>query len=451
MCWDVAGRIIEANDAFLALVGYNREGLFHRKLNWIELTPPEYHAADVRAVETLRRTGSCAPYEKEFLRSDGRRIPILVGASFLDASRQHGVAFLLDLTEHHRADAERQARQVAEAANRAKSEFLANMSHDLRTPLNGILGYAQLLRRDPSLTESHHSAIEVIQQSGEQLLTLINDLLDLAKIEAGRLELRPVEFSLPNFLGGLMDVVTVSARQKGLQFMADFQPGLPARVRADDQCLRRILLNLLSNAVKFTDRGGVTLRVRFLPSARLRFEVIDTGIGIRADHLERIFEPFEQVGEASRCAGGTGLGLTISRELVQRMGGELRANSYLGHGSTFWFELQIPVLQETEVNEPVLPIPATYGPSPELREQGAASEDLVAPPESELESLYVLAQQGCMRDIAQHAERIALMSASYDAFARELLRLARDYQSQAILTLIERYRQSTDSQAVRVP
>jgi PAS domain S-box-containing protein len=578
MFWDVTGAIIEANDAFLTLLGYKREELLHGRINWNELTPPEYHEADMYAVESLRRTGSCTPYEKEFLRSDGQRVPILIGGSLLDMSRQNGVAFVLDLTERHRAEAERQARQVAEAANQAKSEFLANMSHDLRTPLNGILGYAQLLRRDPSLTERHRPAVEVIQQSGEQLLTLINDLLDLARIEAGRLELRPVEFSFRAFLRGLIDVVTVSARQKGLQFVADFRPGLPARVRADDQCLRRVLLNLLSNAVKFTDQGDVTLRVRLLPSAQLRFEVLDTGIGIHTDQLGRIFEPFEQVGEAARCAGGTGLGLTISRQLVQCMGGELRADTRLGEGSRFWFELQIPVLEAAEVNEPVLPVPATligyqgrrrkilvvddvvesrwllldwlrplgfeaaeaangvqalqlavafrpdlilidlampqmdglqaieclrrshelchlpviaisagpsgaqaskslaaganafvtkpielerlqlaiaeilqiswtYAPSPQLREKAERSEPFVAPPEPELEHLYVLAQQGCMRDIAQHAERIALMGESYGAFARELVRLARGYQSQAVLKLIERYRHVAPSDA----
>src|SRR6185312_14019324 len=339
------GRIVDANDAFLALIGYDREALLHNRINWRELTPPEYEESDLSALEALRRTGSCTPYEKEFVHRDGRRIPILIGGSLLDTSPKLGVAFVLDLTERHRADAERGARQLAEAANRAKSEFLAAMSHDLRTPLNGILGYAQLLRRDPSLTERHRRAVEVIQQSGDQLLIMINDVLDLAKIEAGRLELRPVELSLVEFLHGLVDLVMVSARHKGLEFVADWGAGLPARTRTDEQCLRRVLLNLLSNAIKFTDQGSVTLRVRRLSSARLRFAVLDTGIGIRTDHLERIFEPFKQVGDPSRYAGGAGLGLTISRRLVECMGGELHAESHLGEGSTFWFELQDAVVE----------------------------------------------------------------------------------------------------------
>src|SRR5581483_1896736 len=280
----------------------------------------------------------------------------LIGGSLLDTSRRQGVAFVLDLTEHHRAEAERQARQLAETANRAKSEFLAAMSHDLRTPLNGILGYAQLLRRDPSITERQRTAVEVIQQSGDQLLVMINDVLDLAKIEAGRLELRPVEISMVEFLRGLVDLVLVSARRKSLNFVADWGPDLPARIRADEQCLRRVLLNLLSNAVKFTDQGGITLRVKLLPSARVRFEVLDTGIGIRRDHLERIFEPFRQVGDPSRSVGGTGLGLTISRRLVECMGGELHADSRLGEGSTFWFELQVSELEELGKPAPAVPI-----------------------------------------------------------------------------------------------
>jgi len=350
--WDSDGRIVDANDAFLALIGYDREALLHNRINWRELTPPEYEESDLSALEALRRTGSCTPYEKEFVHRDGRRIPILIGGSLLDTSPKLGVAFVLDLTERHRADAERGARQLAEAANRAKSEFLAAMSHDLRTPLNGILGYAQLLRRDPSLTERHRRAVAVIQQSGDQLLIMINDVLDLAKIEAGRLELRPVEISLVAFLTGLLDVVGVSARRKGLEFVADWGPELPARMRADEQCLRRVLLNLLSNAINFTDQGRVTLQVTRLSCERLRFAVVDTGIGIRTDHLERIFEPFKQVGDPSRFAGGTGLGLTISRRLVECMGGELHADSRPGAGSTFWFELQAVALDSAAEDSP---------------------------------------------------------------------------------------------------
>jgi len=350
--WDVEGRVIEANDAFLALIGANREDLLQGRIHWNELTPAQYWGDDQLAIESLRRTGQCTPYEKEFLHRDGRRIPVLIGGAFLDTSHQHGVAFVLDLTERHRAEAERQARQLAEGANRAKSEFFAAMSHDLRTPLNGILGYAQLLERDASLTERQRRAVDVIHHSGAQLLIMINDLLDLARLEAGQLELRPVELSLAGFLQSLLELVMVSARQKGLEFVSDWSPPLPARIRADEQCLRRVLLNLLSNAIKFTDQGSVTLQVRLLPAARLRFTVLDTGIGIPQDHLERIFEPFRQVGDPARRAGGTGLGLTISRRLVAAMGGELHADSRLGVGSTFWFELDASALEKVDESAP---------------------------------------------------------------------------------------------------
>jgi CheY-like chemotaxis protein len=268
-----------------------------------------------------------------------------VGSAFLDDSRRLGVAFVLDLTERYRGEAERRARQVAEAANRSKSEFLATMSHELRTPLNGILGYAQLLLRDRALSERQRTSVQVIQDSGEQLLNLIKDVLDLAKVEAGRLELHPAEISLPEFLREILNLIAVNARQRGLHLVEDWTPELPTRIRADEQCLRRVLLNLLSNAVKFTDQGSITLKVRCPSPDRLRFEVSDTGIGVPENEVERIFEPFQQLADSARRAGGTGLGLTISRRLVERMGGTLRLESRIGQGSTFGFELPLQTIE----------------------------------------------------------------------------------------------------------
>ena len=309
------------------------------------MTPPEYRAADARAIEELRQTGTCAPYEKEFIRKDGQRIPVLIGGALLEGSQENGVAFVLDLTERKQAEAEREARQAADAANRAKSTFLANMSHELRTPLNGILGYAQILRTDKTLSERQTAGLDVIRQSGEHLLTLINDILDFAKIEAGKLELAPAPISLAAFLRAIAGMVAVKAEQKGLDFISDIAPDLPSGIRADEQRLRQVLLNLLSNAVKFTDRGQVTLRVRFLPPARLRFDVQDTGIGIGQEQLETIFQPFEQAGEMQRRLGGTGLGLAISRQFVRLMGSEIQVDSRVGQGSTFGFELEVPVME----------------------------------------------------------------------------------------------------------
>jgi PAS domain S-box-containing protein len=343
--WDLAGGITDANDAFLQSVGYSRQELLSGSVNWSSMTPPEYRAHDEKATEELMQSGTCQPYEKEFIRSDGRRVAVLIGGAFIEGSKGQGVAFVLDLTERKQAEGERGARQAAELANQAKSEFLARMSHELRTPLTGILGYAGILRGDRTLTERQLHGVSVIQQSGEHLLTLINDILDFARIEAGKLELSVTEIPMGRFLRVIADIIGVRAEQKQLAFRCDIAADLPLGVLADERRLRQVLLNLLANAVKFTDRGEVSLRVSFAPPARLRFEVRDTGIGIGEDRREAIFEPFEQAGEMQRRMGGAGLGLAISRQLVRLMGSDIEVESRPDEGSTFRFELDLPVVQ----------------------------------------------------------------------------------------------------------
>ena len=283
-------------------------------------------------------------------------------------------ALIETVRERQRADeAEREARQVAEAANRAKSVFLANMSHELRTPLNGILGYAQILMLDQTLSEPQRSNLNVIKHSGEHLLTLINEILDSAKIEAGKLELSLTEFRLAPFLDFIAEIIGVRAAQKDLEFVCDLAPDLPSCIRGDEQRLRQVLLNLLDNAVKFTKRGRVCLLVRGSRSAssssspssslRLRFEVQDTGVGIGPDQLESIFQPFEQVGEMQMRVGGTGLGLAISRQLVRLMGGDIKLESRVGQGSTLWFELDVPVVEiAAPTASPALAVTGYQGP-----------------------------------------------------------------------------------------
>ncbi|WP_280155972.1 ATP-binding protein [Piscinibacter sp. XHJ-5] len=255
------------------------------------------------------------------------------------------------------------AKNAAETANRAKSAFLANMSHELRTPLNAILGYAQILRRS-ELTPRDAAGVVTVQRSGEHLLLLINDMLDLARIEAGKVELYADSMDLGTLLRIVHDIIRVEAQRKELAFDHEVVGPLPAVVRADEKRLRQVLLNLLNNAVKFTRQGRVSLRVTTLESddkhARLRFEVEDTGIGIRAEHLERIFRPFEQAADVQRRFGGTGLGLAISRQLVLLMGGDIHVESRVGAGSRFWFELDLPVA-EHDVFEKVSQIEGITG------------------------------------------------------------------------------------------
>ena len=241
----------------------------------------------------------------------------------------------------------REAMERADIANQAKSRFLSSMTHELRTPLNAILGYSQILRRERGLGELQSQGLNTIHKSGEHLLALITDLLDLAKIEAGKFELVPEPVDLPAFLADIADIVRIRADQKDLVFRCDPAPDLPTRVQFDEKRLRQVLLNLLGNAIKFTDTGMVRLDVRCTQrragAARLRFEVRDTGIGMDAAQLGRIFQPFEQVGHPQRKFGGTGLGLSISRQLVRAMDGDITVTSEAGHGSAFVFELDLPL------------------------------------------------------------------------------------------------------------
>lgn len=249
----------------------------------------------------------------------------------------------------------KKAIQVADAANHAKSDFLANMSHELRTPLNGILGYAQILARSPTLVERDRRGIQIIDRCGSHLLTLINDVLDLSKIEANKLEIHPHPANLPLLLQSVVEICRIKAEQKGLDFLYEPPSDLPTGILVDEKRLRQVLINLLGNAVKFTEKGQVTLRITVVAKPEslvgenavrtLCFQIEDTGVGMTAEQLQKIFIPFEQVGNTKKQSEGTGLGLSISQKIVETMGGNIRVRSQQEVGSVFEFDIDCPLAE----------------------------------------------------------------------------------------------------------
>ncbi len=515
--WDTDGRIYEGNQAFLETVGYSTEDLREGRIRWRDMTPPELAPRDEEALREIAASGRCLPYEKEYLRKDGSRVPILLGAARLsDGKADQGIAFAMDITDRKRADAKareaqeflrnvidslsahtvvinsegtilsfnraweefavrnggagaavleganylaacdraaprcEEAAQVAaairavlagessppmieyachapqekrwffcsirgfslkeqrfavvshlnttalklaereltrsnealakahaeveervkqrtaqladatvaaQAASKAKSEFLATMSHEIRTPLNGLVGTLELLQGS-SLSEQQKRYIQIGKTSALSLTSVINDILDFSKVEAGKLELSPLEFNLHSAVGDVMEMMAVRASEKGLELACSIDPALPVMVCGDAERLRQIIINMVNNAIKFTEHGAITLRVAGVGSGadqrmRIRFSVRDTGIGIPKDRLDRLFKAFSQTDASfSRKYGGTGLGLAICKQLAELMGGCVGVESEPGVGSTFWFEVELPAVADQSVALP---------------------------------------------------------------------------------------------------
>jgi PAS domain S-box-containing protein len=341
---DNVGTVQEFNAACEHLFGYRADEVIGCNVNM--LMPPPYHEEHDGYLRHYRETGERRIIGTgrvvEGRRKDGSVFPLQLWVGETKEGKERVfVGTIRDLTEKElTAHALRQAKEQAEAANRAKSLFLANMTHELRTPMNAVLGYAQIMCNDPTISKSHRQAVQAVMHAGNHLMELINDILDLSKIEAGAMEVRATDFSLWDLTDGLADIFHVRCEEKGIRWRVENMVDEHVLVHGDHGKLRQVLINFLGNAVKFTDRGEVVLRVA-REGDEYRFEVEDTGPGVTPEAKEQIFEPFHQA-EEGRSKGGTGLGLAIARRQIELMGGAMGLDSRVAEGSRFFFTLTLP-------------------------------------------------------------------------------------------------------------
>ena len=409
------GSIVEANDAFLSIVGYTREEFDEGLVRWDALTPVQHRAGDENAIAQLRATGTCLPWEKEYIHKHGHLVPILVGVTMLESSETECICFVVDITRQKRTEQElkaakesaeaanrqlQAAKEAADAANQAKSQFLANMSHEVRTPMNAIIGLTELVLNS-QLTPRQTDYLKMVLQSGESLLSIINDVLDFSKVESGKIELEETPLRIRECIGDALKALALRAHTKGLELALDIHSDVPDWVLGDAGRLRQIIINLVGNAIKFTPAGEVVVSVdsargkgsgfrvegsvessrsfdregsmseglrvgksdagentpipsqpqTFTPAVdndatELLFCVSDTGIGIPESKLDKVFEAFEQADSSTtRQYGGTGLGLTIVKRLVELMNGRVWIESEVNRGSKFFFSVRLPLCE----------------------------------------------------------------------------------------------------------
>jgi PAS domain S-box-containing protein len=337
---DREGKIRTANPATYSLLGYAEGKLFGERIERITSGLELLDAARMHGEE------SSSGIEIEYVAQDGLKIPVLASLARMSGHSDTVICMAQDLRERKRAERELLlAKEAAESANREKSAFLANMSHEIRTPLNAIMGYSQLMLRDPQLGSGSKENLSIINRSGVHLLALINDILDMSKIEAGQVGLNPAPFDLLDLVKDLEVMFRLRAETKGLKLDVDISPDCRPSIEADMGKLRQVLVNLLGNAIKFTERGSIRLRMSMMQRENrqlwLSAQVEDTGLGIAAEEQTALFRPFVQSQSGRNLQGGTGLGLAISQQFIRLMGGEIRLASEAGMGSTFSFDVPV--------------------------------------------------------------------------------------------------------------
>jgi PAS domain S-box-containing protein len=348
---DQHGSITMFNPAAEKIFGYASAEVIGKNVRM--LMPEPYHSEHDNYLKHYIETGVAKIIgigrEAVGLKKNGEQFPMDLAISEAGLGNNHFfIGIVRDISERKKVENSLLvAKRSAEDASNAKSTFLANMSHELRTPLNAILGYAQILQGEVGLSGKQMQGLKTIKESGDHLLQLINDILEISKIEVGRIDLVNQVFSLDVFLNNINNMMNVRANDRAIQFTHWKGPGVPANVIGDEKRLRQVVLNLLNNALKFTDKGVITFGVELIEGSpystekTVRFQVQDSGVGIAKEQQQKIFQPFYQVVDRKRNTEGTGLGLAISRQLLSLMGGELHLKSEPGKGSLFWFDLKM--------------------------------------------------------------------------------------------------------------
>ncbi|MGE5655504.1 MAG: PAS domain S-box protein [Actinomycetota bacterium] len=360
------GAILDANQKFCDIFGLNRSEITQIDVNQLSLGEAPYSQVELKQWLKKAKSGEVLKFEWRSKHRSGRLFwtEVILKPTVL-GGKERLLGVVRDISDRKQAEeALQQAAYAAEAANRTKSQFLANMSHELRTPLNAILGFTQVLARDSRLNQDQQEQLAIINRSGEHLLGLINDVLSMSKIESGRVTLKENSFDLFNLLNTIEEMLQNKAASKGLQLFFERGLEVPQYVKADESKLRQVLINLLGNAIKFTETGYVVLRVSTklnqetltdsCEKLTLYFEIEDTGSGIAPEEIDTLFEAFVQTETGRNSQEGTGLGLPISRQFVQLMGGEIAVSSTIGQGTIFRFDIQMSLADSIEVEAPSL-------------------------------------------------------------------------------------------------
>ena len=348
--------IFEANNAFLNMLGYTKQDLKEGKINWLNYTPPEHHINDHEAIEKAKSMKISPPYEKQILRTDGKRISVIKARAIIN--KDEIMSVFVDITERKAAEQKLKSfaeeltaakskaeidKEIAEHAVMAKQQFLSNMSHEIRTPMNAIIGFTKVLMKT-DLSENQREYLQAIKSSGNTLIVLINDILDLAKVDAGKMIFINAPFKMSESITTILHLFEIKSQEKNVELAEEYDSRIPEILLGDSIRLHQILINLLGNAIKFTAKGKITVSVNLLnedeEKVTLEIKVTDTGIGIPQDKIAAIFENFEQAHTiTSSLYGGTGLGLAIVKQLVEKQGGTISVKSKVDEGSTFSFTL----------------------------------------------------------------------------------------------------------------